>query len=244
MKRLAVITGTSRGIGRELAAAFLAEGFFVLGISRTRVDTELDPVYSNSNFEAIQMDLAEMDFSRLGLDRFTAYEEQLLILNAGQLGEIAPVRAWKDPQVASFFSVNVSSNILLTAYFLSSFTHSNTIIYISSGAARRAIASWSLYCASKAATEHFLECLSLEEAELGRDTRVYSVAPGVVDTEMQREIRTSTGHFSDRDRYRDLFSENKLLCPAKVAQKMVELYRMKNCKKVSLRIEEIEISPF
>ena len=64
------------------------------------------------------------------------------------------------------------------------------VFNVSSGAGRRAYFSWSAYCAGKAAVDRLSECLALEEKRAG--TRVLSVAPGIIDTGMQAQIRAST----------------------------------------------------
>jgi NAD(P)-dependent dehydrogenase (short-subunit alcohol dehydrogenase family) len=64
-----------------------------------------------------------------------------------------------------------------------------TVINVSSGAAHRPLQGWSAYCSAKAGLAMLTAALALETAQLG--VRVFGLAPGVVDTEMQVTIRAS-----------------------------------------------------
>src|SRR5690606_32680096 len=116
-----------------------------------------------------------------------------------------------------------------------------TIITISSGAGRRAIPSWANYCASKAAVDLFSETLQEEAEELNIDLKVFSIAPGVVDTDMQQAIRnTTTSSFSQVEKYQKLFANGELLTPEFVAKKIIHaITRRENLDAVILRINEI-----
>src|SRR4051794_28165676 len=64
-----------------------------------------------------------------------------------------------------------------------------TVINVSSGAAHRPLQGWSAYCSAKAGLAMLTAALALETAQSG--VRVFGLAPGVVDTEMQVTIRAS-----------------------------------------------------
>jgi NAD(P)-dependent dehydrogenase (short-subunit alcohol dehydrogenase family) len=64
-----------------------------------------------------------------------------------------------------------------------------TVINVSSGAARRPLEGWSAYCAGKAGLAMLTEAIALECTDAG--IRVFGLAPGVVDTDMQATIRAS-----------------------------------------------------
>ena len=71
------------------------------------------------------------------------------------------------------------------------------LVNVSSGAARKPYAGWSVYCAAKAAVDRMTECVALEEAAHG--LRAYALAPGVIDTDMQALIRaTPAARFPER----------------------------------------------
>jgi NAD(P)-dependent dehydrogenase (short-subunit alcohol dehydrogenase family) len=72
------------------------------------------------------------------------------------------------------------------------------MLNISSGLGRRAMASQATYCAAKAGMDHFTRCLALEEALKPNGARVCSLAPGVIDTDMQVQLRGAPASFPDR----------------------------------------------
>ena len=96
------------------------------------------------------------------------------------------------------------------------------ILNISSGAGKNAIDGWAAYCASKAALDLFSETIRLEfNLHQLENWYIHSIAPGVVDTEMQSEIRNSNpAEFKSLDRFIALKVENQLTEPAAVAEKL------------------------
>jgi benzil reductase ((S)-benzoin forming) len=64
------------------------------------------------------------------------------------------------------------------------------LVNISSGAATTVYPGWAAYCASKAAVDRLTAVVAQEEESQG--LRVYSLAPGIVDTAMQQKVRAST----------------------------------------------------
>jgi NAD(P)-dependent dehydrogenase (short-subunit alcohol dehydrogenase family) len=96
------------------------------------------------------------------------------------------------------------------------------LINLSSGASSKAYAGWGAYCAAKAAVERLTEVIALEEAEAG--LRAYSVAPGVVDTDMQALIReTSDDRFPDVERFRALEREGAFNSTRFVADELLAI---------------------
>lgn len=92
---------------------------------------------------------------------------------------------------------------------------------ISSGAGRSPTAGWGVYCATKAALDRYAEVVALEQ---GASLRIASVAPGVVDTGMQAEIRsTDPDRFPAIQRFIDLHAGQQLASPDAVAQRLLRL---------------------
>ncbi len=93
------------------------------------------------------------------------------------------------------------------------------LVMISSGAASTAYAGWSAYCAGKAALDQWVRAVGEEQRHRG-NVRVAAIAPGVVATAMQEQIRTtSRDDFPAVARFRELHDEDELADPAKVAEK-------------------------
>ena len=111
--------------------------------------------------------------------------------------------------------------MLLTAAFLRATTGwvgPRKVLNISSGLGRRAMASQAAYCAVKAGMDHFTRCLALEEALKPNGAKVCSLAPGVIDTDMQVTLRSAdVAVFPDQGRFAGLKAQGKLTSPADAA---------------------------
>lgn len=210
MTRKAIVTGHSRGLGAALSARLARAGWEVLGISRSagvRIDLS-DPAQWCGWLAGPE------------LESFLAgAEEVLLINNAGTVepigtGGVAP------EQVAGAFQVNVCAAISLTDAVLSRRPEGcpARIVHISSGAGRRPIEGWSVYCATKAALDMHAQVVAAERLP---GVRIAAVAPGVVDTGMQETIRECD--FPLRNHFRDLKKNGELLSPDEAARSLLAL---------------------
>ena len=95
------------------------------------------------------------------------------------------------------------------------------IVNISSGAAKRAIAGWSVYCAAKAGLEMATRVAALEAPA---DLAICSLAPGVVDTPMQANVRVATvSDFPDGDKFRAMKADGILRDANVVAREIIQL---------------------
>ena len=215
-----VLTGTSRGIGKAIALFYLEKGEKVVGISRTNEIV-------HKNFTFISCDLSKInELERLDLGAWITNEPIVLINNAGSIGRIKRAEELDLKTYHHVAVLNIIAVQHLCTYFLKRCKPDQlkAIVNISSGAGRRPIPAWSAYCASKAAIDLYTETLHAEFKETGRTTKVYSVAPGVVDTTMQVEIRGSSPQdFSSHQNFIDLKNNNELRDPQKVAELLHEL---------------------
>ena len=129
-----------------------------------------------------------------GLDA-TRYASVTLINNAGVIPQIAPLSQLRPADIAQAMRVGLEAPMLLTAAFLAA-TEGWTavprkVLNISSGLGRRAIASQASYCAAKAGMDHFSRSVALDEALKPHGARICSLAPGVIDTDMQVQLRSA-----------------------------------------------------
>ena len=96
------------------------------------------------------------------------------------------------------------------------------VLNISSGLGRHAMASQGPYCAAKAGLDHFSRTVALEEAARPNGARIVSLAPGVIDTDMQHELRAGDPQtFPDRARFVQLKEEGRLDSPDHAAAKVL-----------------------
>ncbi len=222
----AILTGHSRGLGAALVEALLARGIRVLAISRSG-RKDLETRYPELLLQ-IELDLSNTvglaDWLEAGgLDEFQSNAETaLLVNNAGVLQPIAPVGRQSAGLIAKAINVNVAAPLMLADAFVraSSRASDRRILHISSGAARTAYAGWSVYCAAKAALDHHARAVA---ADAQAALSVVSLAPGVIDTGMQAEIRAvGEEQFPLRDRFVSMHEEGGLASPDAVAGRIAD----------------------
>ncbi|MCE3296688.1 MAG: hypothetical protein K0R65_2402 [Crocinitomicaceae bacterium] len=211
------ITGVSRGLGLALVQEYLSEGFRVTGIGRSNT-------IQAENYSFLPCDLSDYDQVEALKIEIGTDPEVLLINNAGVLSPVQRVSDQEQDYSKGIFQVNTIAPIQLMRKFLRECEKEGselTILNISSGAGRRAIPSWANYCASKAALDLFSETLQFEEREKGKRTRVYSLAPGVINTGMQETIRESKpADFSSLETFQQLFENDELQSAEETARKI------------------------
>lgn len=209
------ITGVSSGIGEALAKLYLAAGHSVTGIGRSHS-------LQHPLFSFIPLDLADLNAVK-AVQFDCSLSEAILINNAGQIGAIQRISEQEESDIERVMTINATAPMLLCQQFLQQFPIATplTIVNISSGAANRAIPAWASYCASKIALDRFSETIDLEEKERGRNLRVFSIAPGVIDTLMQEKIRAaSASDFSNHANFVLLKNTNELASAEQTATKI------------------------
>ncbi|EIM75691.1 short-chain dehydrogenase/reductase SDR [Nitritalea halalkaliphila LW7] len=151
-----------------------------------------------------------------------------LINNAGWIGEIRHVGQLTSAGIAALFQLNTTAPLQLMNQFLALYGQDENlkrvILNISSGAALKAIDGWSAYSASKAALNRYSETVALEAAHRNSSLRCFSVAPGVVDTEMQADIRRAPAdEFRNLEKFTQLKSSGQLWTPERSASRCLDL---------------------
>lgn len=222
MRTYAVLTGHTRGLGAAVLTELLADpGCLVLGLARTSAPPHPRLVQRIVDLTDPAAAAAALGDALAGVD-WRDVDRALLVNNAGTLGPMAPVGRIDAPATVAAVSVDLTSAVLLTDAFLRATDASRAerrILQVSSGAARRAYSGWGVYCAAKAALDQFTRVLAEESPPR---CRVASVAPGVIDTDMQREIRAADpADFPQRDRFVGLHRDGALVTPRDAAARLV-----------------------
>lgn len=187
MTRLALLTGTSRGLGQALAAQLRAQGWHVAGLSRRAVEPG-----------DIAVDLARPAMLAPAFDAAVRgagpdpISELLVVHNAAAIEPIGPT-AWQPTEaIEAALTVNLTAGVLLfglaTARF-QSLPVRKVLAQVSSGAALRPHAGLSLYAAAKAGLEQHLRVLAVEQATQPQPFTAVIVDPGAMDTAMQTTLR-------------------------------------------------------
>ena len=198
-RHLYIITGASRGLGAALADRLLAPDHHLLCLARrTRADLAERARDAGSSCEQWSADLADPTAVSAHLETWlrsfdaSSLASATLINNAGMLTRIGPLDHCSDAELSAALRVGLEAPLLLTAAFLrasAGWPAKRRVLNISSGLGRRAMAGQAAYCAAKAGMDHFSRALALDEAERANGAAVVSLAPGVVDTDMQVQLR-------------------------------------------------------
>ncbi len=227
---LSIVTGGSRGLGRALVEQLLARGHRVLSIARRPADLPLPAGAALENWTADLADpvpVAERLASWLAAQDPATLAGVDLIHNAGVVSTPAPLAAGDLAELSNALRVGLEAPLLLSAAFLrvtEAWPLPRRLLLISSGLGRRAMAGSASYCAAKAGMDHLARVLALEEAARPQGARVASLAPGVIDTDMQVQLRgADAGLFPERVRFQGLKDSGALDSPAQAAAKVLRV---------------------
>ena len=237
-----IITGTSKGIGKALAEELLQdENNHVTGISRHQTITQ--PNYRHFNLDLSQPKALIEQLPQI-FPQLSEAGTIALVNNAGVLGEIGYVGEKKPEDLDFSFTVNVTAPAILMNAFLKQYAQldaAKIILNISSGAGKYPLDGWASYCASKAALDMFSQTVQEEQNLRKSGVKVYSLAPGIVDTQMQTQIRQAeTGQFSQVERFQNYKESGSLAKPETVGKKLKKLLESPpEALAVVCRIDEI-----
>lgn len=219
--KVAVITGASRGLGAGIAEAALARGVSVVLCSRSaplcdegpRVRVVRGDVSKEETHEALVAE-AETHFGHI----------DLWVNNAGLLEPVGPLRNAPTHSLREHFDVNILGVALGARAFLRHLhakDRAGVLENVASGAGRNVYRGWAAYCAGKAAVDHLSRVIAREEADR---LRVYAVAPGLIDTPMQEQVRGhSLDRFPQREKFRAAHAEGALVAPRAAGDQLVAL---------------------
>ncbi len=209
---LVLVTGASRGLGAATVRQLLEAGHRVAACARGAAPLASDRLRWTA------LDLADGGAARDWAMRAVAEgprpDAVSLILNAGAVEPVAAAEALEAAALEAHMRLNLVSPMLTAAGFLQATADwgvPRRVLAISSGAARRGIAHWSAYCASKAGLDNFVRALNAE----GR-VRAVSLAPGLIDTAMQAVIRTVPS--PQRERFQAFHDAGALATPDDAAR--------------------------
>lgn len=218
------ITGTGKGLGKAIAEVLLErDDTVVFGLSRQQ--TIFNDRYHHHTIDLSKPHLVK-DFKFEVLPKVT---KVVLLNNAGQLGNVNHFGQMDPDAMIDAYNVNLLAPALLTNSFVQTFGQNaieKVVINVTSGAAQNPYDGWATYCSSKAALD-MLTRVGAQEQQIEKNPYPFtylSVAPGVVDTHMQADVRASNPQgFSNLKRFHDLQQEGKLYSPAAVAKAYLDI---------------------
>ena len=178
MKRIAMITGGTKGLGKELSKIFLENNWHV-SISGRSADN-MDSA-SGGKYMSTRADMRyESDIERF----FQRTEEKMgtpevLVLNAGTISPCSEIISDSIINLRKDFEVNVFSNVYLSQIFLRK-AKKGLIVHITSDVGTTPVKSWGFYGASKAAMNYLMDAMQIENPSM----EFLSIDPGDMATEM------------------------------------------------------------
>ena len=233
LPHLTLITGASRGMGLSMARQLLSAGHTVLCISRTSApDLDAHARHVGATVLQWEHDLADSGSLAGKLESWLkdsqaeqAWASATLINNAGVIPQIAPLSGIGADDLARALRVGLEAPMQITAAFLRAtdgWKAPRKVLNISSGLGRKAMASQAAYCAAKAGMDHFTRSLALDEALKPLGAKVCSLAPGVIDTGMQEQLRAAAPEaFPDRASFVGLKTGGSLTSPDDAAARII-----------------------
>ncbi|RFP65291.1 SDR family NAD(P)-dependent oxidoreductase [Hymenobacter lapidiphilus] len=237
-----LITGASRGLGRAMAEAALTRpDTTVIGICR-------HATIKHERYQHQPLDLSDLAAVQHNLHKVFAHfpdaTRLTLINNAAVLGEIGYLGEQPNEHFEFVFDINLLAPAMLMNTFLSAYQDRElprTILNISSGAAQRPIDGWGAYSASKAALDALSRTAQLEQQLRGSGVRIRSLAPGILDTPMQEQIRSADAHhFSEAAKFTDFYQQGQLRQPAEVAEQIMAWLQQPDMGlEVVLRVDDL-----
>jgi NAD(P)-dependent dehydrogenase (short-subunit alcohol dehydrogenase family) len=154
-----------------------------------------------------------------------SFDTVTLINNAAALSDPKPLADSDLAATATALRVGLEATVLLTAAFLhatGSWPGARRVLNISSGLGRRAMAGSATYCAIKAGMDHLSRAVALEEAARPNGARIVSLAPGVIDTDMQVQLRDADpAAFPERATFVKLKESGQLASPEDAARRVL-----------------------
>jgi 3-oxoacyl-[acyl-carrier protein] reductase len=193
---VALVTGGSRGIGRAIVETLAAAGMTIAFTYRENSAAAAEVTTSNqpATILAEAVDVRDVEacaeFAGKVIDRFKRID--LLVNNAGIIRDNT-LGLLEDDDVRLVLETNVTGVFNMTRavapYMISA--RRGKIIMLSSASGEKGGRGQTNYAASKGALNAFTRALAVELAPRG--ITVNAVAPGVIDTELSRAVRTQAG---------------------------------------------------
>lgn len=227
-KKVALVTGAGRGIGREIAINLSKEGFFVVICSRSSKqvkDVEREITGDGGEAVALCCDVGVEDEVVRLIDEVSnlAGHINMLINNAG-IAHSEPITKIESSKWEEIIRVNLTGTFLVTKYALQHMRDGGHIFNIISNAGKTGFPNWSAYCASKFGVLGFTN--SIREELRDRNIKVTAVLPGPTDTPLWEGIE-------------GVWDRERMMKPHAVADMIVSIYKQPE----EVLTEEVFIMP-
>lgn len=179
MRKVAVVTGCSYGLGLQVADTLIDEGYFVYGLSRSKPPQKLSS-YPDT-FRWIECDISNAEEVKVAIKHIGTYID-VLVNNAGVF-DYGSIDHFTTKKIDKIIDVNVKGTMYVTIEALNFMNKNSHIIFINSVAGLYEIEEEAVYSASKHALTAFAGILGKELRD--RCIKVTSIHPGGMETPMQ-----------------------------------------------------------
>jgi NAD(P)-dependent dehydrogenase (short-subunit alcohol dehydrogenase family) len=203
----------SAGLGKALAEKYSETGYTVSGLSRSEVKgynhIECDLIWKHQIPEKLRTLLKDVS------------EIDVVILNAGVLGQIEFSNKVVLPELERVLDINTLSNKMIIDYLINKKIEVKQVVAISSGAAINTYTGWGNYSISKAALNMMMKVYAIENPK----THFLSLSPGPVNTSMQDFIceEVDGEKFEWKKKFVELRENNEAPSADEAAEKIYEL---------------------
>lgn len=218
------ITGTTKGLGKALAEQLAGDPANEVVTFSRRADGIANARHYDLDLAATER-IAAVFATALKECRERSYAAITLYNNAGVVAPVGPLAACDPMELDANIRVNLTAPLILMRAFIggtAGMSAKRLVVNISSGASKRPVPGWTAYCTSKAGLDMATRVAALETEDPG--LVVCSLAPGVVDTPMQAQVRgASEADFPDVARFKAMKEEGALRPPSDVAAAILGL---------------------
>jgi NAD(P)-dependent dehydrogenase (short-subunit alcohol dehydrogenase family) len=189
-KKIALITGGARGIGRAIASSYVKEGAHVVIADRLIDEARQVAETIGANATAVAVDVSQLgSIETMAATVFERFGSVDILVNGAAIFSMAPLSEITPEHFDSQFDVNVKG-LLFTSQIVAremvTAGRGGKIINFSSQAGRRGEARVAVYCATKAAVISLTQSMALELIK--HRINVNAIAPGVIDTPMWDQV--------------------------------------------------------
>jgi len=202
-RKCALVTGAAAGLGHDLSMAFAKRGLSVglVDINEAGLKSSLTACAAHSDsLLSIPADLTAAGCATRIVDSVVSKFGRIdILVNCAAIGEAQAFNSMTESLWQRTFAVNVTALVSLTLSVGNEMIKRQTkgrIINITSPGSRMALPNYAAYAASKAAVDSFTRTASVALASHG--IKVNSVAPGMMDTAMQRTVEAEMARVEGR----------------------------------------------
>ena len=218
-ERLALVTGTSTGIGAAVASELVMRGWQVVGVARRAAKI------ADKRYRHLALDLSDIRKSAPAIERELSKRlgerwSRVGLVNNAAVGLAGRIQDLDAGELARSFELNTVAPIWLMGFMIKRVKAPVRVVNLSSGAAVRPFPGLAAYCGAKAGLHLAGASVAAEDAP---DLHILSYQPGVVDTEMQLATRSkSLEEFPWGTAFRQYHAEGRLVAPERPAADIVQ----------------------